>query len=413
LGYALDSGCTDHHASRGTRCVRAFVSWNQSMASFPGRNDRRRRVLNEEVLSASRSHLALRAAPAERAEGRYGEAAGVERHPHVSDFVPRRLGSIAFFAAVGIVTAGAVAGLRKLEMTLASESELLNFVPHFLAASRGVAAWFGCVILLLASLTSALIHSIRRHRLDDDRGRYRIWKWASAACLLASANCVIGLHTLVAELAGHFTGWTGLREGAAWWLALGLPAAWIAFRACHDARESRAAVGLSTLSFAAYASAIASFLGWLPGVDLQVQPIITTGCSLLGHWLLLGGALSYARHVVLDAEGFIDHSRDSESSAVERKSPRETSRTKAEASDTMRQTPPATLRIADAVADANRASAAAENGNSRASEWVDGSRRERDRYEVDESEDDDDGDRKYSKSERKQMRKVKARNRAA
>ena len=50
----------------------------------------------------------------------------------------------------------------------------------------------------------------------------------------------------------------------------------------------------------------------------------------------------------------------------------------------------------------------------RPQEWVDGSRRERDRYEA--ADDDMDaaaGDHKLSKAERKQMRKLKARNRAA
>ena len=36
------------------------------MASIPGRSGRRRRVLNEDVLAASASHLALRAAPEDR-----------------------------------------------------------------------------------------------------------------------------------------------------------------------------------------------------------------------------------------------------------------------------------------------------------------------------------------------------------
>ena len=52
------------------------------MLSFPGRNGRRRRVLNEEVLSASGTHVALRALADDRDARhdapRYSDAAGVE-----------------------------------------------------------------------------------------------------------------------------------------------------------------------------------------------------------------------------------------------------------------------------------------------------------------------------------------------
>ena len=49
------------------------------------------------------------------------------------------------------------------------------------------------------------------------------------------------------------------------------------------------------------------------------------------------------------------------------------------------------------------------------SRWVDGSRPERDRYDDDDEDDEDssDGDRKLSKSDRKQLRKLKAQGRAA
>ena len=71
------------------------------------------------------------------------------------------------------------------------------------------------------------------------------------------------------------------------------------------------------------------------------------------------------------------------------------------------------MRISDATPVSNRGLAAAEKSPAKVNEWVDGSRRERDRYEVDEEDEEDDGDRKLSKSDRKQLRKLKARNRAA
>ena len=77
------------------------------MVNFPGRNGRRRRVLNEEVLSASSSHAALRAVDrddASREAPRYSDAAGVENHPQITDFVPRRYRTIALLVLVGVVT---------------------------------------------------------------------------------------------------------------------------------------------------------------------------------------------------------------------------------------------------------------------------------------------------------------------
>ena len=59
-------------------------------------------------------------------------------------------------------------------------------------------------MLLLASATCLLIYSIRRHRIDDFRGRYRIWLAASAACLVLSANSVAGLHSVLSDVIESF-----------------------------------------------------------------------------------------------------------------------------------------------------------------------------------------------------------------
>ena len=85
------------------------------MSRFLGRDSRRRRVLNEEALSASTAHLAMRAGAAdEPAEGapRYSDAAGVEHHPQVTDFFPRRFRTIGALAAVGVVATAAIEALH-------------------------------------------------------------------------------------------------------------------------------------------------------------------------------------------------------------------------------------------------------------------------------------------------------------
>jgi hypothetical protein len=167
------------------------------------------------------------------------------------------------------------------------------------------------------------------------------------------------------------------------------------------------------LSVSAYAIATTSFLEVLPGVDSSLQFMISTSCELLGHWLLFAGVLAYARHVVLDAEGVIEHSHSTNSPVEESGNTNETSRSKSESSESTRRSSPATLRIADSSSGASRTSTVAEKANTRVDEWVDGSRRERDRYESEEEEEEGDDGRKFNKTERKQMRKLKARNRAA
>jgi hypothetical protein len=382
------------------------------MANFPGRSDRRRRVLNEEVFSASRSHLALRAEPQEKADARYGEAAHVENHPHVSDFVPRRVRTLAFVVAAGLVATGLSAGLRVLESSFTSNADLSAAAPHILQASDSVTAWCGCVLLLATGIACGLIHAVRRHRLDDVRGRYRVWKWASAGCIVASANCVIGFHTLLAESASYATGWTALRAGAVWWLVLVVPAAWIGARAFVDARENGAAMGLLGLSAVTYGMAVVSFLGWVPNLEAPNESLASSAGGMLGHWFLFAGVLAYARYVVLDAQGLIEHSHQTENERVSDDDSREMGAAKPTTADTSRAAPATTLRIADPSSATSRSTTAAKPA-ARVSEWVDGSRRERDRYDDDEDEEGAADDRKFSKAERKQQRKLKARNRAA
>src|ERR1700748_1967812 len=84
------------------------------MVNFPGRNDRRRRVLKEEVLSGSSSRTTPRADSSSEANDsapRYTDAAGVENHPQVTDFIPRRYRTIVTLLAVGLAVTSGLAAL--------------------------------------------------------------------------------------------------------------------------------------------------------------------------------------------------------------------------------------------------------------------------------------------------------------
>lgn len=379
------------------------------MVNLPGRTGRRRRVLNEEILSASASHAAVRSfTPNEdRDAPRYSDAAGVEHHPQVTDFIPRRYRSIALFVAAGVGTGTLLALLRYFQTPLAALLGLDDSSAFRTAVNGGISVWFQAIVLIVAGVVCWLVYSIRRHRIDDIRGRYRIWLAAAITCVVLSADSAVAFHQILTDGLSQLTGWTALRGGAAWWLVLGtLPAAWILARTLLDVRECRSATALLTSAAMCYVAATVSFLRLLPTNDPELAGTASSAALLLGHWLACVAAIANARFVILDAQGLImvkprrskevikidsSNSEDAEVAdvismpAVDRKTQR-------------RQ------RVAQAHADVPPTAG---------DEWVDGSRPEPHSYDEEGNEEAAGAGRKLGKSDRKRLRQFKAQRRAA
>jgi hypothetical protein len=362
------------------------------MAYLPGRTGRRRRVLNEEMLSASTAALPARAdQDVDEDAPRYCEAAGVENYPQVTDFVPRRYRSLALLTMTGLASIMVLVALNHWAGVIAQTLGMRTTAPLDFAVPGSLAAWLAAVLMLVTSVACLLVYSIRRHRIDDFRGRYRVWLAAAAACLVLSVNSVAGLHSMLADAASHYSGWWALRDGAVWWLVLvGVPITWVAFRALSDTMECLLAACTLVTAVMAYVGALGSYLGWNPiTFDHQFEPLVTVGLTLVGHWMVLVAVAAYARYVVLDAQGLVVHRRNQQRCQepfLPMTQPRRQEADSVEkVPDTFSPTP-------------------------RPTKWVDGRRPEPDRYEDDEP---DRGGRKLSKSERKQLRKLKAQSRAA
>jgi hypothetical protein len=276
-----------------------------------------------------------------------------------------------------------------------------------LTARGNLTEWLAAVVLFMASGFCVLTYSIRRHRIDDYRGRYRVWLGAALACMVLSANSVTNLHVVLADVLTRATGWSALRDGAAWWMALaGLPLAWVFVRVLLDIRECR--IGAALLAGAAICNGVsaAGFLGYGPTVDAQIQPIITAAPLLLGHWLLFTAIVANARFVVLDAQGLV---------TVKKKSRSKRTDSTAEPKQAGRKSTPvaATSSSASATISISRDTVQTVKSPADSSRWVDGSRFEREHYDSDEDEESSDGERKLSKSDRKKLRKIKTQGRAA
>jgi hypothetical protein len=131
---------------------------------------------------------------------------------------------------------------------------------------------------------------------------------------------------------------------------------------------------------------------------------------LLGHWMLLAAVISYARFVVLDAQGLV---------AVRPrvKYPRKT-RAKSVVQNTNHceqpAAPTASLLSAGGYARQRPAHDLQPAKPAEPGQWLDGSRPEREQYDEDDGGEDSPIDgRKLSKADRKRLRKLKAQNRAA
>jgi hypothetical protein len=378
------------------------------MVNFPGRNGRRRRVLNDEVLSASSSHAALRAIADDdvRDTPRYSDAAGVENHPQVTDFVPRQYRTIALLVLVGGVATAVLGALHYFGSSLADVFGMTTPGPFDLAAPGSMASWVSAVVLLLCSVLCMLIYSIRRHQIDDYRGRYRVWLAAAAACLLLSLNSVAALHDVLASAGSHLIGWSLLRDGSIWWLTLaGLPLSWTFARTLLDAKECRVATVLYFAAALSYSAGAAAYFGALPSSNSQIDSTVAGTALVLGHWMLLSAAVAYARFVVLDAQGLVaarpktKHLRKTAAMSAAKVAPSPTApKSLLATAGYSRQRPAHDLQPAKPA---------------EPDQWVDGSRPERDRYNDDDESESSGDSRRLSKADRKRLRKFKTQNRAA
>ena len=164
-------------------------------------DERRRKMLVDESTAERMLSPVDRSAHEHRQEERRHRT-GVRRgrarrnRKRVADLIPTRPLGVVVFALLGLCAVAAV----ELAYT---------FLPdwHALLASRGsevldvtsrgsLAAWLSSVLLGAAALSSLLVYAIRRHKMDDYRGRYRLWLWCAAALLVASVNAVAGLHEM-------------------------------------------------------------------------------------------------------------------------------------------------------------------------------------------------------------------------
>ena len=134
--------------------------------------ERRRRVLSDPTITAAAENVpAKKEGGKSKASGPAYAAQALANQPAVTDLLPRRYSTIALWF---LLSALAVAGIEALYIYRVDWTAVLT-AAHAQAldvTARGsLASWCSSLLLLLSAGASLVIYSVRRHRVDDYRGR--------------------------------------------------------------------------------------------------------------------------------------------------------------------------------------------------------------------------------------------------
>lgn len=289
-------------------------------------DDRRRRVLTEEVIGApgggADTSAATASVPARSCaftpHSENGDS--MDREQRVIDLVPRHYGWYALWFAAGLA---AVAGLEALYAWMpawAAHTTDGRIAAFDLDGEGSLAVWFSSFTLLAAAVVALLVYSVRRHRADDYHGRYRIWLWAAGCWLVMSIDECGSLHEGFKELMTYATGRRIMGDGSIWWVgAYALVLGVVGTRLALDMRRCRASTTAFVLAGTAYAAAVLAQLGWIMPESGARGVMVEEGAEMVGNLLVLLAMTLHARHVILQSQGLLADEAAERSAPVRRR----------------------------------------------------------------------------------------------
>jgi hypothetical protein len=283
----------------------------QSSSSFRRhgqRDDRRRRLLTDELANSDDQktcHVWPEDAPPRPKSEGYGDAVFLDQQLRLLDLIPRR--RVTLLALLAVATA-IVVGLEFSYAWMIGRvaSGGVSVAALDLAAKGSLASWFSSLMLLAASVAALLVYAVRRHRIDDYQGRYRIWLWAAACWFLWAGDQAASLREAFRDLMIAATGTPLVGDGTLWWAALYvILLGAVGSRLLMDMRPCRFSMATLLAAATAHVVAIAGRLGWIFDEAGSQQVMILAGAEMVGNLMLLAAMVWHARYVLRDAEGLL------------------------------------------------------------------------------------------------------------
>ena len=165
--------------------------------------------------------------------------------------------------------------------------------------------WLASTFLVIAGAAAAFVYSLRRHRIDDYHGRYRVWLWLLAVCLAASLAETTNLDRLARRICQLAANGSSLRNEVLWPTTVALIALAMGVRLFFEIRHCRSAVATLAGATLCFVFGAACNHGWPIAATDAGKPLLAYGGWLIGHVLLLATFLFYARHVQLEVTGVL------------------------------------------------------------------------------------------------------------
>ena len=266
------------------------------------RDVRRRRALvddksTEKTVATYKRNGGVTGNPSARG---YTDFARREELPSVCDLIPQRLWSLSIWWLSGMVASMSVLLLALLQLD--GKWRILRVMdPLDPTRADSFSTWMMTCLFLGCSTLSAYIFAIRRHRIDDYRGRYRMWVYATVYFLLASMFCTVDAKTGVATVVqSQLPTFSGSLPRVHHMLGA-IVAFAVLLRMAFEVRKSTAAlIGLAVSAAFLGASLLLSSFQIVPEI---LSPYLGHVSRLVSSWFLTLSLLSYARYVTLDAHG--------------------------------------------------------------------------------------------------------------
>jgi hypothetical protein len=234
----------------------------------------------------------------------FSEAALHHNQPRITDFLPQRKMSIFKVFALGIGLVALVESLFVVREQYLSRFAAVDASWLDLHGSMNATSFVAALMLTFATVAATLVFHIRRHRMDDYRGRYRMWYPVIGILFLAAGDVITHAHRSVQDIAMWLAPNPPLGDPASWWILVWVVCGGLLMlRAMVDARQCKSALFFWCLASAGLltAAGFAVKLLHVPSPDAHLMA--QTGAFLLGLHFLVFGLVLYARNLFLLAQG--------------------------------------------------------------------------------------------------------------